>query len=59
MATEEDRLETLHDIYEEELEGLDGLDTEEIRKLAMGYIGKASRAMLIQIVADLRGEFWL
>ena len=58
MATEEDRLENLHDLYEEELEGLDSLDTEEIRNLAIGYVGKASRAMLIQIVTDLRGEFW-
>jgi len=55
---EEERLETLREMYEEELEELDGLDTEEIRKLAMGYIGKASRYMLMQIVADLRGEFW-
>jgi hypothetical protein len=56
--TEQERMETLHVIYEEELEELKEMETEAIRDLAKGYVDKASRVMLMQVVTDLRQDFW-
>ena len=52
------RMEELHTIFEEELEELEALETEEIRKLAHGYIGRASRQTLTQIVTEMREDYW-
>jgi hypothetical protein len=56
--SEQEELETLKHIYDEELEALENMETEDIRDLVQGYVGMTNRTMLIQVATQLREDFW-